>query len=124
MPPVPDDATEYFLGWAVKIGGFAITFIGGIITATVTITKKMQGYDLRIASIESNQNKCQSGVLKGIADKLDSLPDTIGDRMEEKFNRVHNRIDRMILKEKSHDDESIKRDKQAMKGIEDVRDNQ
>jgi len=120
----PDDATEVVIGWVLKVGGVIVTFIGGIVTATATITLKMKGYDDRIQSLEKNQEKCQGVVLKNIADQLDNLPDKIDEKMERRINRVHDRIDTLVLREKSHDDESIKRDKQALKGIEDVRENQ
>lgn len=100
MPPAPDETTEIIIGWAVKIGAMAITFIGGIITATVTITRKMQGYDLRIELLEKNQKKCQSEVLQKISDKIDNLPESIGEKMDERLNRVHDRIDKIILDKK------------------------
>jgi len=120
----PDDTTEIIVGWILKIGGAVVAFIGGIVTATATVTLKMKGYDDRIQSLELSQKKCQSETLKSIADKLDSLPDNIDEKMEKKFNRVHDRIDTLIMKEKVHDDESIKRDKLTLKNIETVRENQ
>jgi hypothetical protein len=124
MPPPVDDTTEIVIGWIMKIGGAFITFLGGIVTATAAVTLKLKGYDDRIGNLELNQRRCQSEVLKSIADKLDELPDTIGDRMENKFNRVHDRIDTLILKEKTHDDASVKRDNLTLKNIEVVREKQ
>lgn len=131
MSPAQPDGTEVIIGWVMKIGGVVITFIGGIVTATATITLKMKGYDDRIKSLEVSHTKCEKEILKGIADKLDNIPskldvlqDNLDEKMEKKFCRVHDRIDTLILKEKSHDDASIKRDDMTLKKVNDVRDNQ
>jgi len=116
-PASQPDGTEVIIGWVLKIGGVIVTFIGGIVTATATITLKMKGYDDRISHLEVSHTKCEKEILKGIVDKLDSLPDNIDDKMEKKFCRVHDRIDTLIMKEKTHDDASIKRDNETLKTV-------
>jgi len=107
-PVVPDDSTEIIIGWVMKIGGVFVAFVGGIISATAAVTLKMKGYDDRIGSIENAQKRCQSEVLSSIVEKLDALPDNIGDRMEKKFNRVHDRIDALVLR--AHAEVPVRKD--------------
>lgn len=76
MPP-PSEATPWFeLGW--KVGGYFFAFVGGIVSATWVIAKKVSGYDARIEALEKGQ--------EDVASKIDG-----------KLDRLHQRIDELLI---------------------------
>lgn len=77
------DGTSFFLEWGIKIAGFFITFVSGIVTATWIVAGKMRDIDNRLQGVESAQKSCQGGTLVRIDAKLD---------------RIHERIDEILLK--------------------------
>ena len=77
--PVPDpsEATPWLeFGW--KLAGYFFAFVGGIVSATWVIAKKVNGYDARIEALEKGQ--------EGIAGKIDG-----------KLDRLHQRIDELLI---------------------------
>lgn len=98
MSPTPQpDETSLIAEWAWKMVGVFVAFVGGIVSATWAVASKVRGYDDRLKVVETTQGKCQAETLKGISDKLDSLPDKIDKKMDEKLIRIHERIDEALL---------------------------
>ena len=97
MSPTPQpDETSIYAEWGLKIVGAFAAFVGGIVSATWAVASKIKGFDDRLGVVEKTQGKCQSEVLAGLADKLDRLPDRIEEKMEARFNRIHDRIDDIV----------------------------
>lgn len=79
MPdPETTKAAGEWLSIGAKIGSLFLSFVGGIITATWVIARKVGGFDDRIKALES-QYRAQS------------------DKIDKKLDRLHERIDDMIL---------------------------
>jgi len=76
---------SFLLELGIKIAGFFVSFVGGIVTATWVVASKMKGIDDRLKSVEAMQNKCQNNTLARIDDKLDS---------------IHRRIDEILIRGK------------------------
>jgi hypothetical protein len=103
MSPTPQpEETSIIAEWAWKIAAAFMAFVGGIVAATWAVASKVQGYDDRLKVVETTQVKCQSETLKGIADKLDELPEKIEKKMEAGFYRVHERIDELWSGKNEH----------------------
>jgi len=86
----PDD---FILEWIMKIGALFTAFVGGI----WAVATKVKGFESRIQQVEVGHNHCKSVILKNLEEKIDNLPDRVEAKMEEKFNRVHERMDDIIL---------------------------
>jgi len=86
----PDD---FILGWIMKIGALFTAFVGGI----WAVATKVKGFETRIQQVEIGHSHCKSVILKNLEEKIDNLPDRVEAKMEEKFNRVHERMDDIIL---------------------------
>ena len=98
MSPTPQpDETSIIAEWALKIAGAFLAFVGGIVSTTWAIASKVRGYDDRLKVVETAQARCQSETLKGLADKLDDLPDRIEAKMGERLDTMNTRIDQIIL---------------------------
>jgi len=95
MSPVsnPDD---FILEWLMKIGALFTAFVGGI----WAVATKVKGFESRIQQVETGHAHCKSVVLKNLEEKIDNLPDRVEAKMEEKFNRVHERMDDFLLNKK------------------------
>jgi len=86
----PDD---FILEWIMKIGALFTAFVGGI----WAVATKVKGFESRIQQVEVGHTHCKSVILKNLEEKIDNLPDRVEAKMEEKFNRVHERMDDIIL---------------------------
>jgi len=95
--PQPDQDTQAIIGWVVKIGAAFFTFVGGVVSGTIIVLRRVDGFNYRITAIESTQKKCQAETLKAIGSKLDELPDRIDAKMSQNFRDVHSRIDTLLL---------------------------
>lgn len=96
MSPTPQpEETSLIAELALKVGGIFLSFVGGIVAATWAVASKVRGFEDRLGSVEKTQGKCQSEVLVGLGEKLDTLPDRIEEKMEARFDRVHERIDEL-----------------------------
>ena len=80
--PIPDPETtkaaSEWLSIGAKIGGLFFAFVSGIITATWAIARKVGGFDDRITALEEQYRK-QS------------------DKIDKKLDRLHERIDDVLL---------------------------
>lgn len=86
MTPVPTPTTEeakFFVELGGKIAGVFIAFVAGIVSATWAIASRVKGYEKRLESIEEIQKTCPGKSLANIDEKLD---------------RLHERIDDILLK--------------------------
>lgn len=99
-----DGETGVVVGWILKIASVAVSFVGGVVTATWIVAVKVHGLkatqdglDARVSKIEIFQGNCPGKALSGISEKVESIPDKIDEKFEEKFNRVHQRIDEILL---------------------------
>lgn len=87
MPIDPESAkaASESLSLAAKIVGLFAAFVGGIVTATWAVASKINGFDSRLCAVE----KSHGAVAKRIDGKLD---------------RLHERIDEILLKGAGKDD--------------------
>ena len=111
MSPTPQpDETSLIAEWAWKIAGVFVAFVGGIISATWAIAGKVHGFEkslsensVRLDTVEKAQTRCQAETLAKLADKMDELPGKIEEKMEARFNRIHERIDEALLGRRAGD---------------------
>lgn len=96
----PSDETGRILTWTVKVVSLGISFLGGVVTATWIVATKVKGFDDRLQAIESVQTQCPGKTLVGIDEQIDALPGKIDAKIEEKLNRIHERIDEILLRGK------------------------
>jgi hypothetical protein len=94
------DDERVVVTWMVKVAGWFISFVAGIVSATWVVASKHKEFHDRLRNIELVQKDCPGKVLYGINERLDDLPDRIEEKMEKKFHRVHERIDEILLREK------------------------
>lgn len=85
MTPMQPEDTGFLTELGIKIAGIFLTFISGVVTATWVVSGKIRGFDLRLKGVEEAQKSCQGGTLVRIDAKLD---------------RIHERIDEILLKGK------------------------
>jgi len=95
MPPV-SNLDDFILEWLMKIGALFTAFVGGI----GAVATKVKGFETRIQQVEVGHAHCKSVILKNLEEKIDNLPDRVEAKMDEKFNRVHERMDDFILNKK------------------------
>lgn len=111
MSPTPQpDETSLIAEWAWKIAGVFVAFVGGIVSATWAIAGRVHGFEkslsensVRLDAVEKAQSKCQAETLVKLADKMDELPGKIEEKMEARFNRIHERIDEALLGRRNSD---------------------
>jgi hypothetical protein len=77
------DETGYLFNLALKLTGFFLTFVGGIVTATWAVASKIKGFDDRLKSVESVHMK-----------------------IDLKLDRIHERIDEILLSKAEKQKES------------------
>lgn len=80
--PVSSEDTSFLVEWGLKIGGVFAAFVGGIVSATWAIASRVKAFEDRLDSIEQTQDNCPGKALSGINEKLD---------------RLHQRIDEILL---------------------------
>lgn len=83
--PITDPDNSFIIELAWKIAGAFVTFVGGIVTATWVVSGKIRGFDDRLKSVENTQSTCPGKTLVKIDEKLD---------------RIHERIDEILLNNK------------------------
>lgn len=81
LDPQSAQQTTEWVGVFGKLAGYFFTFVGGIVSATAAVTYKISGYDARILALEESN--------RGMTD-----------RIELKLNRLHERIDDILLADK------------------------
>lgn len=84
MSPLDPQSTQQTAEWVGvlgKLAGYLFAFVGGIVSATAAVTYKISGYDARIKALEESN--------RGMTD-----------RIEPKLNRLHERIDDILLADK------------------------
>jgi hypothetical protein len=72
------EETSYLFNLALKLTGFFLTFVGGIVTATWAVASKIKGFDDRLRSVES-----------------------VHMNIDRKLDRIHERIDEVLLSKKA-----------------------
>lgn len=77
--PISSDETNLFLSVGLKIVGWFLSFVAGIVTATWVVASKVKGFDDRLRSVEEAQTNCQSNIIGRIDSKLDRLHERIDD---------------------------------------------
>ena len=73
------------LSLAAKIAGMFAAFIGGIVTATWAVASKINGFDSRLCAVEKSHGE-------------------VAKRIDGKLDRLHERIDEILLKGAGKDD--------------------
>ena len=87
MSPIDPETTKAASdGFSIfaKIASIGAAFIGGIVTATWTVAVKVSGYDARIKALEEAAKEERFQLLK-------------------KFDRLHKRIDEILLGKNGED---------------------
>ena len=100
---MPDTKPDIWVTIGIKIAGFFVSFVGGIVTATWIVSSKVGGFDRRVSSIEKSQTRCQVetlGEIKLSLAKINSKLDSIPDIMDRKLTHTHSRIDDLLLRRK------------------------
>lgn len=92
--PLSNSDNGFFLTMALKVVGFFLSFVGGIVAATWTIASKIKGFESRIKDIEVSQSTCQ---LKTIGAMQNDLT-----KIDNKLDKVHERIDALLLQGSVH----------------------
>jgi len=101
--PQPDQDFQTIAGWVVKIGAAFFTFVGGVVSGTIIVLRRVDGFNYRISAIESAQRKCQGETLHNISQQIEVIPDKIEEKMNSNFARVHARIDEILLRGEGND---------------------
>lgn len=78
LDPQSAQQTTEWVGVFGKLAGYFCTFVGGIVSATAAVTYKISGYDARIKALEKS---C----------------DAMTGKIEGKLDRLHERIDDILL---------------------------
>lgn len=90
MSPITQpDEYEKILGWAMKIGAIFVTFVSGIVTATWLVADRLHGFEKRIAESDA--------ALKHVADAQTACRTVTLAKIDEKLDRIHERIDDILL---------------------------
>jgi hypothetical protein len=79
------DSYATLAGVLWKAGGLLLSFLAGVVTATWLVATKFQQLVSRVDAVETS-----------LAD-LSGLPEALGATMDRKLNRVHDRIDELML---------------------------
>jgi hypothetical protein len=81
MASLPNDESGILFNLGLKIVGFFLSFVGGIITTTWVLATKWKGLDDKVKEMEKDR--------KELSDKLDA--------MNHKLDKVHERIDNALI---------------------------
>jgi hypothetical protein len=77
--PINSEETSLFFTFGLKVLGWFMSFVAGIVTATWVVASKVKGFDDRLRSVEAAQTNCQNNIIGRIDSKLDRLHERIDD---------------------------------------------
>ena len=101
MPQMPSsEEMNWFVSVFLKILAFVGTFLTGVVSTVWIVARKLQGYEDRLTAVELAQTKCQGQTLVKISEKIEAIPQQIEEKMDKKFDRVHERFDEFLLAKK------------------------
>lgn len=86
--PIDPETAKAASDWAslaTKIAGLFAAFVGGIVTATWAVASKVNGFNSRLIAVEKSH--CEAAT-----------------RIDGKLDRLHERIDEILLKGAGKDD--------------------
>lgn len=100
MPQVSGEEMSYITNLFLKALAVIGTFLSGVVTTVWVVARKFQGFEDRLTAVEQSQAKCQGQTLVKISEKIEAIPQQIEEKMDKRFERVHERFDEFLLRKK------------------------
>lgn len=77
--PTPSEESSYLMAIALKVFGVILSFLTGVVTATWIVASRVKGFNDRLSAVEAIQRECPGKSLVRIDEKLDRLHERIDD---------------------------------------------